>query len=227
MRKFVLAAVSAFLFAGAASATNVDYRYTQPRTYNTARYTFSALADGDLTVYRMNSTGFYLSTLGVKVNGKTIARGLLDTDTWNIFSANVLGQVRAGDAIEFFIDTWDRDAAGTKLGRYFSNSARNADGLNHVYATAHPAEPWIGVPEGTFIGFEDTVTTDPRSDWNYNDYALVVPNLVIGSPTAGRPIAGPVSGAVPEVGTWAMMLIGFGATGAALRGNRRARLLAA
>jgi hypothetical protein len=225
MRKIVLAACGAMsLFGTAAAATDLSYRYEHPRTYNTARYTFSALADGDLTVYRMNSTGFYRSTLGVKVNGATIVRGLLDTDSWNIFSPNLIGQVHAGDSIEFFIDTWDRDAAGTKLGRYFSDSARNADGLNHIFADPHPAEPWIGVPAGTFIGFEDTTTGDPRGDWNYNDYTIVVPNLRVGTPLPGgsHGIGAGVGGAVPEVGTWAMMLLGFGATGTALRSRRRA-----
>jgi hypothetical protein len=220
MRNVVLAvALAAAALAGSqASATDLPYRYDRPGSYNSQQYSFSALADGSLTVYRMNSTGFYLSTLGVKVNGVTIASGLLDTDTWNIFSPNVIGQVRAGDSIEFFIDTWDRDAAATKLGRYFSNTAHNADGLNHVYASAHPAEPWIGVPEGTFIGFEDTTTGDPRGDLNYNDYAIVVPNLKLGTP------GGLGNGAVPEVGTWAMMLLGFGATGTVLRSRRRPAL---
>jgi hypothetical protein len=229
MRKIVFAAIGAMsLFGTAASATETSYRYEHPRTYNTAQYTFSALADGDLTVYRMNSTGFYFSTLGVKVNGVTIAKNLLDTDHWNIFSPNVLGRVSAGDSIEFFIDVWDRDAAKTKLGRYFSNTAHNADGLNHIFADPHPAEPWIGVPEGTFIGFEDTTVGDNRGDWNYNDYTIVVPNLTVGTP--GRPVGGPGNigtgpgagaGAVPEVATWAMMLMGFGATGTALRSRRR------
>jgi len=52
------------------------------------------------------------------------------------------------------------------------------------------------------------------------------PNVGI---TAGAAITGPLAAAVPEPGTWAMMLLGFGAIGLAMRRSRRAtvRLAAA
>jgi hypothetical protein len=217
------ALIAASFGATAASATDMNYRYANAGTANAATYTFTAAADGDLTVYRMNSTGFYMSTLGVKVNGTTIAQGILDTDHWNIFSPNVLGTVHAGDSIEFFIDTYDRDDAGTHLGTYYSTVSDNADGLQHIFADEHPAEPWIGTPLGTFIGFEDTTTGDNRGDLNYNDYTIVVPNLLVNAPIVNHPGSGDDQSSVspaPEPASWAMMLGGFGLVGGAMRRRR-------
>jgi hypothetical protein len=49
---------------------------------------------------------------------------------------------------------------------------------------------------------------------------IVFDNITLGSATAG-------GGAVPEPGTWAMMLMGFGATGFAMRRRRSGSALAA
>jgi hypothetical protein len=226
MRKIIIAAALAAmgLAAGSASATG-GYRYEQAGTLNAARYEFFAAGDGDLTVYTMNGTGSYLSKLGVKVNGQTITSGILPTGS-PIFVPTNVGRVTAGDLIEFFIDTYDRDPAETYLGTYHSNVAYNADGLQHVFASEHPDEWWIGVPTGTFFGFEDTTTGDSRGDLNYNDYAFVVPGLTQTRPVGGAPEAG-VPSPAPEPATWATMLIGFGASGAALRARKRTRAIAA
>ena len=217
MRKLVFAAaLCAAAFGTAASATSMNYRYDKAGIANPVSYSFSATADGPLTIYTMNSTGAYLSKLGVKVNGATIASGILPSGS-PIFVGTSLGMVNAGDSVEFFIDTYDRDAANTYLGTYYSSVGNNADGLNHVFASQHPDEWWIGVHEGVFFGFEDTTTGDSRGDLNYNDYTFVVPNLTIGAPTSED--SGP--GAVPEPASWAMMVGGFGMIGGALRSRRR------
>ncbi len=216
----IAAFCAAALCASAASATSVDYRYADAGTANPFTYSFSATADGPLTIYTMNSTGNYLSTLGVKVNGTTVADGILPSGS-PIFVGTDLGTVHAGDSIEFFIDTYD---AGNHLGTYYSSVPDNADGLQHVFADAYPGEPWIGVPAGVFFGFEDTTTGDSRSDFNYNDYAFVVSNLTIGAATVSRPGGGgdSSSAAVPEPASWAMMVGGFGLLGGAMRRRRRA-----
>ncbi len=52
-------------------------------------------------------------------------------------------------------------------------------------------------------------------------------SFLTGKPTAFQTFEGTLNLAVPEPGTWAMMLAGFGLMGAALRsGRRRERLLA-
>jgi hypothetical protein len=216
-------AVAAIL-AGTAASAESGYRYQNPGQINAATYSFSALADGDLTIYTMNGTGSYLSALGIKVNGQTIASGVLPSGS-QIFVPTTFGRVSAGDSIEFFIDTYNRDATNSYIGTYYTDPSHNADGLQHIFASTHTPEPWIGVPEGTFVAFEDTTTGDSLGDANYNDYAFVVPNLTFTSSMAGRPGSGqsdaPVASPAPEPASWAMMLIGFGATGTALRNTRR------
>src|SRR6187402_1748659 len=149
MRNFVYTAalLGAAAFGAAASATSFDYRYGNAGTLNPDAYSFTATVDGPLTIYVLNSTGSYLSTLGVKVNGATIANDILPSGS-PIFVGTDLGAIHAGDNVEFFINVYDRDDAGSYRGTYYSDTADNADGLNHVFADAHPAEPWIGVPLG-------------------------------------------------------------------------------
>ncbi|WP_294391941.1 hypothetical protein [uncultured Sphingomonas sp.] len=134
------AAIAAALVGTAASGTVGSYRHNQQGTLNPANYAFWAAANGDLTMYTMTSTGTYLSKLGVKVIGKTIASGILPSGSRD-FKATNLGKVLAGDSIEFFIDVDDRDARDTHLGTYSSVVANNADGLQHLYASTHLADP--------------------------------------------------------------------------------------
>lgn len=214
-----VAAVAAAVLCGtAASSTDLGYRYNQPGHANTQSYSFFATGDGPLTVYTMNSTGYYLSTLGVKVNGATIADGILPSGS-PIFVGTTLGTIHQGDEVEFFINVYDRDEANTYLGTYYSTQSDNADGLNHLFADYHPDEWWIGVHEGVFFGFEDTTTGDNRGDNNYNDYTFVVPNLTIGAPIL-HPGGDNSTGAVPEPTSWAMMVMGFGLAGSAMRRRR-------
>ncbi len=228
---FSAAALIAAALAGtAASATDMHYRYDNAGQANTQTYSFTVTQTGDVTLYTMPSTGYYESTLSVTVNGQTIANGILPLgSTSPDFHATDLGSFQAGDVVEFLLNVYDRDSAGTYLGTYSSNEAENADGLNHIFANDYPGEPWIGVPSGIFLGFEDTTTGDPRGDNNYNDYTFVASNLSIGPAITlpQRPGSGDNStAAVPEPASWAMMVMGFGLAGMAMRSNRKVRVFA-
>ncbi len=224
------AAVFAAALAGtAASATDMHYRYGNAGNANTQTYSFTVAQTGDVTIYTMPSTGYYESTLGVEVNGHVIDNGILPLGSSSPdFHATNLGNFNAGDVVEFFLNVYDRDAAGTYLGTYYTDVADNADGLNHIFANAYPGEPWIGVPGGTFLGFEDTTTGDVRGDHNYNDYTFVASNLIIGAPIPHHPIGGGDNdgAAVPEPASWAMMVGGFGMMGAMMRRRRTVRAIA-
>ena len=70
-------------------------------------------------------------------------------------------------------------------------------------------------PDGNYYGFAGITSTQPITSfrWTANDgqnYHTAIDNVY----------AGPAVPGVPEPGTWAMMLIGFGAVGAALRWKR-------
>jgi len=224
MRHLISAAalIAAALAGTAASATDMHYRYDNAGHANTQTYSFTVTQTGDVSIYTMPSTGYYESTLGVEVNGHVIDNGILPLGSSSPdFHATDLGSFQAGDVIEFFLNVYDRDPAGTYLGTYYSDQADNADGLNHLFANAYPGEPWIGVPAGIFLGFEDTTTGDPRGDNNYNDYTFVASNLTIGAPVIPHHPGGNNSTtAVPEPASWALMVMGFGLAGAAMRRRR-------
>ena len=230
MRLMFLAAAIAAILAGASAAQAETWDYAQAGTQNAARYSFKATADGPLKAYFMPSTGYYHSALGVKVNGVEIGSGALAMGVTDNFMPYTFGNVSTGDKIEFFIDTYDAGAGNAYMGRYFSTVADNADGLQHIWAAPHFDQWYLGpegVPQGLFIGFEDTTTGDVRGDLNYRDYTFVVPNVAVSTPLLSAPgDLDPSSnlelGAVPEPASWAMMVGGFGVMGAALRRRRRA-----
>jgi hypothetical protein len=222
MRKIEILSASVAIVCGVGSARAESWDYANAGTLNPAAYSFTATLSGMLTAYFMPSTGAYRSALGVKVNGATITSGVLPMGSTDNFSYYDFGQVAAGDSIEFFIDVADRDS-GAALGRYYSTASDNADGLQHIWAAEHPDQWYLGprgVPEGTFIGFEDTTTGDSRGDLNYRDYTFVVPNLTVGTPIS-NPDGHAAPGPVPEPASWLMMIAGFGLVGAALRRRRK------
>jgi hypothetical protein len=232
MRHFILLALAGASFAAsAAQAESWDYPESQFHTIDQATYSFTASASEDLTAYFMPSTGSYQSALGVKVNGVTFGRDAMVLGQTDNFTSYDFGHVAKGASIEFFIDVTPRDGSTTYAGTYYSTAADNADHLQHVWTAPHPDQWYLGpngVPDGTFIGFEDTTTGDPRSDWNYRDYTFVVPGLTVFSGSVnlghGKPGGGSssvVTGAVPEPASWATMVLGFGAAGLGLRSRRR------
>jgi hypothetical protein len=227
MRNLISAAMlAAAAFCGTtASATSFDYRYDNAGHPNPTAYSFTVTQTGAVTIYTMPSTGAYLSNLGVEVNGHVIDNGILPLGSPDFHATN-LGTFNAGDVVEFFINVYDRDAAGTYLGTYYSSQSDNADGLNHVFANDYPGEPWIGVPGGIFLGFEDTTSGDVRNDNNYNDYTFVASNLTIGAPILSHPGGDDSTAPVPEPASWAMMVGGFGLMGAMMRRRRPAQALA-
>lgn len=85
----------------------------------------------------------------------------------------------------------------------------------------------LGVNLGSRTSF-DILGSDAFA---FNGTTLYNVNLGTGALTAsgntGRALFGIAIGAVPEPGTWAMMLLGFGAVGVAMRRSRRERQLQA
>jgi hypothetical protein len=221
---YILASIAALL-PRAVHAESWDYPEASFHTQNSATYSFTATTDEDLTAYFMPSTGTYRSALGAKVDGVIVGRNQLAMGRTDNFTSYDFGHVSAGATIEFFIDVTRNDAAGTPMGTYYSTVADNADGLQHIWAAPHPDQWYLGphgVPQGTFIGFEDTTTGDPLGDLNYRDYTFVVPGLTVAPAPQGQPGIGSPAAAVPEASTWAMLVVGFGAVGGSMRRRRRA-----
>ena len=71
-------------------------------TPNTAGYTFTAAADGDIIAYFAGSTAGFDLRLGLMVNGTLTTAGLaLDDHTSAIGQSFDFGPVKAGDTLTF------------------------------------------------------------------------------------------------------------------------------
>jgi hypothetical protein len=176
----------ASLTGGAANADAIPY--PDPGTPITIpSYDFTASATGNITAYFFASDAGDTEEVSMMVNG--VATGIfgLNNHTSTVGQAFNLGPVTAGDTIEFFIHDITTGAD------WFSNASDNSDGFNHAYVT-----PYTGgvasSPPGTYVGFEDRA----NGDYDYNDDQFVFNN---------------VSSGVPELSTWAMLLVGFGGLG--------------
>lgn len=207
MRMFTLIPAALATAAMAAPAGAVLFRYPDIGTAGTENpdtYAFTATGNGPLIGYYMGSTAAFDESLGLKVNGTVVADNIFANHGTPNFTAFDFGDVHAGDVLEFFITV-------AQTGDVFSSdSARNVDGLNHVFASSYAGEPWVGMPAGTFLGFEDM---KGGGDLNYNDLTFVFTNL-------NATVVPPLS-PVPEPASWAMMLAGFGLVGVLARMRRR------
>lgn len=177
------------LWAGAAQVARADaIPYPTSGVVNPVFYTFSAVANGNITAYFAGSTASYDNELGMLVNGVSTGIVGLDNHTSSIGQSLVLGNVNAGDTLTFVLvnHTLGMNAysdASLNVGYDLDNSV----GHNHVYSTPYTAtSPLLpGVPVGTFVSFEDLQF--PQSDFNYNDEDFVFVN--VGVTTHGLPDA--------------------------------------
>lgn len=75
---------------------------------------------------------------------------------------------------------------------------------------------------GVFVNFDNAVRTFASSA---GPFTFALNDVSISSNSATQIVSGQIQAAVPEPGTWAMMLIGFGGMGLALRRRRSATMI--
>ncbi len=191
-----------------AKADIIPYPYG---SYNATTYTFTATTTGEIDAYFAGSGASYDNELGLLVDGVSTNVFGLDDHTSSIGQKLNLGSANAGQALIFVLvnSTLGANAYSdpTMNTSYDAGPADGTvDGHNHVYSTAYTATDPIlsGVPVGTFVAFEDLPF--PGADYNYNDETFVFTNVS-------------VSSSVPELSTWAMMLVGV--VGVGFAGYRR------
>lgn len=155
-----------------------------------------------LTAARTDS---YSESLGLMVNGVKTGISGLNNRTSTLGEKLALGSAKAGDKLTFLIDVLT-----TRKIQYLEKSL-NADGVNHVFSAAHTGTGLV--PAGTYVDFEDLWTV---GDFNYLHLRFLFRNAAAKKPAAV---------AIPEPASWAMLIAGFGFTGAMLR--RRRLMLAA
>jgi hypothetical protein len=193
-------AVASALALSAVGAQALPF-YPSAGTVNPVNYTFTAAADGDVVAYFVYDGASFDNVLGLIVNGvDTGITGLPNNSTAPGTSLN-FGPVQAGDTLVFYINVL------TTGNTFYSDTSLNSDGITHIWTAAFTSGEF-GVPNGTYVGFEDQLGGGDR---DYEDLAFVFTNVG-------------VTGVIPEPATWAMMIAGFGLVGWASR--RRGRVAA-
>jgi hypothetical protein len=199
-KRLIAGATAAALltFIGAGSAQAALPVYPNVGTQNTASYTFTATATGPIDAYfALNpATAWYTESLGLidETTGVTLSSGQLTNHSTALGTMAVLGNVKAGDKLDFFINV--NNTGNT----WYSDQSKNIDGAQHVYSTSYAAGS--GIPNGTYVAFEDLAKN--VSDFNYHDEAFVFTNLGATS-------------SVPEPATWAMLILGVAMIGFVVR----------
>jgi hypothetical protein len=188
--KAVIGASLALLLCGLGTSARADaIPYPAVGTPNTALYTFTAAADGDIVAYFAGSTAGFDLRLSLMVNGTLINAGLaLDDHTSAIGQSFDFGPVQAGDTLTLVLNNLTLNLNA------FSDPALNVGydlngtvGHQHIYSTPYTQNPIIdSIPPGTYVAFEDQ--RFPNSDFNYFDETFVVTNTLVNVP-------GPIAGA--------------------------------
>ncbi|MBA3757207.1 MAG: DUF4114 domain-containing protein [Nitrosomonas sp.] len=194
--------ITAAIFISLLSISNANANsipYETNGTQNSNIYTFTATKTGEIDAYFFNESADYTNTISLLVNGVITpqsAAGVLNNQTSSMGDFVNLGFVHAGDVLTFQLNV---TTTGDTL---YSDKLLNGDGVNHAYSNSFSGDASHGIPAGTYVGFEDL---QGGGDFDYNDETFVFTN-----------ISASVS-PIPEPETYAMLLIGLGLVGLAVR----------
>jgi hypothetical protein len=175
---------------------------------NPTSYKFYATG-GDVVAYYAGTIAGFDDSIGLLVNGMEVGGLVFDNkDPATDPGAQAdFGYVAPGAELVFFINVVDSDQGNTY--KYYSDASLNAGNINYVYSTyTVSGGPW-NQKSGLYIGFDDLSPINDAflgaafSYNHYEDMGIIVTGV----------------GAVPELSTWSMLLIGFAGLG--LAGYRR------
>ena len=194
MKKFVIALAGSTMFMAAQASAAIPVHPT-PGVINPVDYSFTAASTGNVVAYFAQNGAGYTNLLGLLVNGVDTGIEGLNNQTTAPGTSLDFGPVNAGDVLTFRLRV-------TNTGDlFYSERARNTDGITHIYSTAYAGGDF-GIPAGTYVAFEDL---RGGGDRDYDDLGFVFTNVRAG---------------VPEPAAWALMLGGFGLVGASMRRRR-------
>ncbi len=178
---WTIAVILGFLFTATLSADSIPY--PNPGTQSPNNYSFTATSTGAITAYFDGSGASYTEVLGLLVNGVPTGIVGLNNHSTPIGQSLDLGNANAGDSLDFFINVL------TTGNTWYSNTALNSDGANHVYSTSFSGSS--GIPAGTYVGFEDLAAN--VADYNYTDEQFVFTNTTT-NPSTPEPATAALCG---------------------------------
>jgi hypothetical protein len=203
----LIALLAGIFMVETAQADSIPYGSPGTPLFTTYNFTASVTGTEYLTVYGASQSDFQDNLL-VSVNGGAFAptgitNGLNPPATKTPVGYTYTFQAVQGQSIVFEL--------AQANGQTWLSNALGGDGYSHVYSTPFsggplPQDPGLTVGQGTYIGFEDTYIVCPcNSETQYTDIQVVLSTVA----------------PVPELSTWAMMVVGFAGLG--FLGYRRSR----
>jgi hypothetical protein len=208
----LLAMFAGFALTEGAMADPIPY--PDPGTAFFTTYNFSAAFTGTetLTVYANSQATFNDDLLVSVAGGAFTPTGIQNAPSKSAPGFQFSFAVTQGQSIVFELfnangQNWFSNAVGPG-----SVGNGKTDTMSHVYSTLFAGGQVNGVgpviPAGTYIGFEDQIQSDvvgATGELNYTDIQIVMSEVA----------------AVPELSTWAMLMVGFAGLG--FMGYRRSR----
>ncbi len=184
-RAFAAMAFAALTLSGLSAVRADLIPYPNSGQYNSATYSFTAAATGDVIAYFAGSDAADDDKLGMLDNGVLTPSGFgLDDHASPIGASFDLGHATAGDTLVFVLDnlTLGADAYSDSALNVAYDRSNDTFGHNHIYSTQYTATSPIfnGVPQGTYVAFEDQ--SFPNSDFSYADENFVFSNILVNVP---------------------------------------------
>jgi hypothetical protein len=205
MRKVLLVALAAIAAAGLSGSASAAY-------VDETNGSFLAASTGNFTVRFNGSDAGYTDSIGLEVNG-VMPTTFFDPNHPSPASVGDvidLGSVHAGDVLNLILNVHTGSGPDyTVSSNTLDNAGLGSSGIGSLYNHVLLGSA-LG---GKSFSFEDQMF--PNSDYDYNDYSVVVcPDEV--TQGGGTPL--------PEPAVWAMMIVGFAGIGFAARNSHRIAL---